>query len=124
MLHIDTSLGRAQERTASFLAIVVITVTTLLMTTGTTQWLSGELRDNRKVRPPGGASGLATSTYKALPMALTIPCAIAQTQQTRVAKLKRHPKVASVRRRFNGLNGARGLIAGLAIVQGARRGWR
>lgn len=126
MLHIQTFPWRARERTVGLFALLVMSTALVILTARITQWFGEESRSGGiTVSSPSGAPGLATSSYRQLPMAMTIPFAIAQAQQDVVARLRRNQKAvhplrhqsAAFRRNLTGLNGARGLIAGLVVVQ-------
>ncbi len=126
MLHIQTFPWRARERSVGLFALLVISMALVIMAAGISQWFGEQLRSGGlSITSPSGAPGFATSSYPQIPMAMTIPCAIAQAQQdfatlrhNRKASsrgLHRHSEMAT--RNRTGLNGARGLIAGLAIAR-------
>ncbi len=104
--------------------LAVITLALAILAAQISQWFSEQsCAGSTSVSSSSGAPGLATSSYRQLPMAMTIPFAIAQARHDVVAQLRRthrrglRRRAAAFRRNLTGLNGARGLIAGLAVAQ-------
>lgn len=126
MLHIQSFPWRARERTVGWFAFVLMSMALVALASQTTQWFRDELRSgDARVTSASGARGLATSSYVQMPMAMTIPYGIAQAQHEVVAKMRRSRKSSfagsrhanTPRHNLTGLNGARRLIAGLAVAQ-------
>ena len=122
MVHLESPLWRVRSRKVGSVGLLVLAMLCLATTYQTNHWINAQFqRDDLSIAAADGPAKLATATYDALPMVLTIPFGVAQAQRMAVAHLKHHPskETASVSR-SGGLRGAGGLIAGLALLQAMR----
>ncbi len=122
MPHLPTQKGRAWERAARVLPVLVLAISTLWATSLTSQWLTGETQD-------GNLPELLVSTrespvlYSPAYEEFPVPSRVAESQHFPVAKAKHPDPVAnpeSHNRRSEGMT--RRLIAGLMLLQAAHSG--
>ena len=121
MNYVESTPLRARGSHAGVLTLVALVLVCGLATMQSAPWINGFLHISDR---PFIGSGTANSSslsvdarsYRALPIVLTVPFAVARTQQMLALRLKRH-QIATHIAQVPGIKGATGLIAGLALIQ-------
>ena len=123
MVRAENPKWRSHRETTGLLTVLMLATVGIWMVTQGAEVLPYEVAQVGTKIAAFAAShddlALVNISHKTPPFAMTIPLAVAKTQQMALPSLKRYQDVASNRRRVSPMKGAGGIFAGLALMQAA-----